>query len=168
MPQRRAVVTAAVGALTSAAWIELGAQGVEVLEAYTVPLAGLLLAAGLWSHRQLHDSSWLTAGPGLAVGLLPSAVYTAVSDPLPRVTLTLVVAATALALGAWRRRQALVVVGATAATLVGVTQLGPFVAHLDKSVVIGVVGVALLAVGARYEQRRSNARAAASWLASMS
>jgi len=168
LPHRRAVVTAAIGALAAAAWVELVAAGVDVLEAYTVPVAGLLLAAGLWSHRELHDSSWLTAGPGLAVGLLPSAVYTAVSDPLPRVALTLLVAATTLWVGAWRRRQALVVVGATAAGLVGLTQLGPIVVHLDKSVVIGVVGVGLLAIGARYEQRRSDARAAVSWLASMS
>jgi hypothetical protein len=38
---------------------------------------------------------------------------------------------------------------------------------MPNSLVIGAVGITLLALGVRYEQRRANARQAASWLASM-
>ena len=54
LPHRRAVVTLAVVALTSAAWLELAHADVTTLEAWTLPLAALLLAAGLWSHRELR------------------------------------------------------------------------------------------------------------------
>ena len=39
---------------------------------------------------------------------------------------------------------------------------------IQPGIVAVVLGVALLAIGARYEQRREDARHAISWLASMS
>ncbi|GAA2731932.1 hypothetical protein GCM10009867_06720 [Pedococcus aerophilus] len=167
-PHRRAVVTAAVVGLTGATWIELLDADVTRLEAYTVPLALLLLAAGLWSHRELGDRSWTVAGPGLAVALLPSALATAVGDDLPRALATVTLGAGLLALGAWRRWQSLVVLGALAAALVAVTQLGPMTLRAPRFLTLGTVGVALLLVGARYEQSRAGARNAVSWLSSMS
>ena len=77
-------------------------------------------------------------------------------------------AAALLALGAWRRWQALVVVGALAAALVAVTQLGPLTLRAPRYLTLGSLGIALLLVGARYEQSRANARHAVSWLSSMS
>ena len=168
LPHRRGVVAAAVVGSTGATWIELLDADVTRLEAYTLPLAILLLAAGLWSHRELGDRSWLTAGPALAVGLLPSALATAVVDELPRALLTVIAGAALLALGAWRRWQALVVLGAVAAALVAVTQLGPMTLRAPRYLTLGTVGVALLLIGARYEQSRANARHAVSWLSSMS
>ncbi len=168
LPHRRGVVTAAVVGFTSATWIELLEADVTRLEAYTVPLALLLLAAGLWSHHQLGDRSWSIAGPALAVGLLPSALATAVSDDLPRALVTVTVGAAVLALGAWRRWQSLVVVGAVAAALVAVTQLGPVTLQAPRYLTLGTVGVALLLLGVRYEQSRAGARQAVSWLSSMS
>jgi len=78
------------------------------------------------------------------------------------------VAAAVLSVGAFRRWQSLVVLGAVAASVVALTQLGPVIASLPRYLTLGTVGVALLAVGARYEQRRADARHAVSWLASMS
>jgi hypothetical protein len=158
----------AVVALTAAVWVELWEADVTTLEAWTLPLAALLLAAGLWSHRELGDHSWLTAGPGLAVALLPSALWTTVDDGLARPLLTLAAAVGVLVVGALRRWQALVVLGATAAAVVALTQLMPYAVLLPRYLTLGTLGVALLAVGARYEQRRADARQAASWLASMS
>ena len=80
LPRRRGIVALAVVGFTGATWIELLDADITRLEAYTLPLALLLLAAGLWSHRELGDRSWLTAGPALSVGLLPSALATAVVD----------------------------------------------------------------------------------------
>ena len=165
---RRPVVLVAVAAATTATWVELLHADVSTLEAYTLPPAALLLAAGLWSAQLLGRRSWLVAGPGLAVGLLPSALFTAVDDGLVRPLLAVTVAVAVLAVGAWRRWQALVVVGAVAAVVVGITQLGPYAVHLPRFLTLGTLGVALLAIGARYEQRREDARHAISWLASMS
>ena len=89
------------------------------------------------------------------------------ADGTLRVAFAVVGGAIVLAVGAWRRWQALVVVGAVTCGLVGFTQLAPVVARMPNSVVIGAVGITLLALGVRYEQRRANARQAASWLASM-
>lgn len=168
LPQRRAVVAFGVAGLTAAVWVELADVGADTAEAYTVPLAVLLLAAGLWSREELGGRSWLTAGPGLGVGLLPSALLTAGDDGVVRPLVTVVVAATVLAVGALRRWQALVVLGAGAAAFVAVAELGPVTLHLPRYLTLGATGLALLAVGARYEQRRANARQAVSWLASMS
>jgi hypothetical protein len=168
LPHRRAVVAFGVAGLTVGAWIELAHADVGTVEAYTVPLAVLLLAAGLWSRRELDGRSWLTSGPGLAVGLLPPALLTIGDDGLVRPLVTVVVAATVLALGAWRRWQALVVLGAVAAAVVALSELGPMTLHLPRYLTLGATGVALLALGARYEQRRADARQAVSWLASMS
>jgi hypothetical protein len=171
LPRRRAVVALGVGALTAAAWWELVQAEVDTPEAYTLSLAVLVLAASLWSHQELsrltRTASWLVAGPGLAVALLPSALLTAAIDNPLRVAYAVVGGGLVLAAGAWRRWQALVVVGALACAIVGVTQLAPIVARMPNSVVIGAVGITLLALGVRYEQRRANARQAASWLASM-
>jgi hypothetical protein len=168
LPQRRALVTVAVAGLTTATWVELLEADVSRLEAYTLPCALLLLAAGLWSHRELGDRSWTVAGPALLVALVPSATATAFTDDLARALLTVTVATAVLVVGAWRRWQALVVVGAAAAALVAVTQLGPYTLHAPRFLTLGTLGVLLLLVGARYEQRRDNARQALSWLASLS
>ena len=162
------MVTVAVVALTTSVWVELWHADVTTLEAWTLPLAAFLLAAGLWSHRELGDHSWLTAGPGLAVALLPSALFTTVDDGLVRPLVTVIAAVAVLVVGALRRWQALVVLGATAAGFVALTQLMPYAVLLPRYLTLGALGVALLAVGARYEQRRADARQAVSWLASMS
>lgn len=167
LPHRRALAAVAVAGLTTAVWVELLEADVMRLEAYTLPCAALLLAAGLWSHRELGDRSWTVAGPALLVALVPSAAATAVSDDLPRALLTATAAVAVLVVGAWRRWQALVVVGAAAAALVAVTQLGPFTLHAPRFLTLGTLGVLLLMVGARYEQRRENARQALSWLSSL-
>lgn len=168
LPHRRATVALAVVGLTAAAWLELDRAQVTTLEAWTLPLAALVLAAGLWSHRELGDHSWLTAGPGLAVALLPSALYTAVDDGLLRSLVTVTAAVLVLVAGALRRWQAPVVLGAAAAIVIALTQLGPYAVQLPRYLTLGTLGVALLAVGARYEQRRADARQAVSWLAGMS
>jgi hypothetical protein len=168
LPHRRAVVTLAVVALTSATWLELDHADLTTLEAWTLPLAALLLAAGLWSHRELGDHTWLTAGPGLAVALLPSALLTTVDDGILRPLVTVFAAVLVLVVGALRRWQALVVLGAAAAIVIALTQLGPYAVQLPRYLTLGTLGVALLAIGARYEERRADARQAVSWLASMS
>jgi hypothetical protein len=168
LPRRRGVVALGVVALTSAVWLELAEAGVSTAEAYTLSLAALLLAAGTWSRRELGQRSWLVAGPALVVGLGPSALLTVGDDGLVRPLLTVTAAVALLVLGAARRWQAPVAVGAVAAVVVALTQLGPVALEAPRPLTLGSLGVLLLVVGARYEQRRADARAAASWLASLS
>jgi len=52
-----------------------------------------------------------------------------------------------------------------ALVIVSVSQLGPYAVGLPRWLSFGVVGLALLLLGARYEQRRRNARQAAQWMA---
>ncbi|NNM45256.1 zinc ribbon domain-containing protein [Knoellia koreensis] len=167
-PARRLVVAGAVVALTYATWVALAEAGVETLEAYTVPLALLLLGASAWCRHLLGRRSWLVAGPGLLVGFVPPTLLTVTDAGAIRPLLTAAAAVAVLALGAHQRWQAPVVVGAASAVLVAVSELGPYTLHLPRSVTLGTLGVLLLALGARYEQRRANARQAVSWLASMS
>jgi hypothetical protein len=168
LPHRRAVAVLGVAALTVAVWVELWDADVTTIEAWTLPLAAFLLAAGLWSHRELGDRSWLTAGPGLAVALVPSALVSVTDDGLARPLLTVAAAVAVLVVGALRRWQALVVLGAVTAVVVALSQLLPYAVLLPRYLTLGSLGILLLAVGARYEQRRADARHAVSWLASMS
>jgi ABC-type uncharacterized transport system permease subunit len=167
LPARRRAVIVGVLFLTAGSWVESAHAGVDTLEAYTLPLAMFLLAAGWWSRRQLGEVSWWTLGPGLIVALLPSALLTA-ADPGPvRSVLTATTAVAILLAGVARRWQAPVVVGAVTTVIVALTRLGPLTLQLPQYLTLGTLGIVLLAVGARYEQRRADARQALSWLASM-
>jgi hypothetical protein len=167
LPRRRAAVVLGVGWLSAAVWTVLDEAGVEALEAYTLPCAALALAAGLWSRRGASETSWLTVGPAAAIALLPSALASFDDDPLARPLLAVVASAAVLALGARLRWQALVVIGATSAALVAVSQLGPYAVGLPRWLTLGVTGAVLLVLGARYERSRMEARRAAQWLSGL-
>lgn len=79
----RSRVAAWVSALleVAAVWVRLASTGVETVEAYTLPLAAVLLAFGLWTlwRRPGAGTTW-ALGPGLALALVPSLVLAA-ADP---------------------------------------------------------------------------------------
>ncbi|MET0695131.1 MAG: hypothetical protein ABWY56_14450, partial [Propionibacteriaceae bacterium] len=60
-----------------------------------------------------------------------------------------------------------VVIGTVALLIVAVAQLAPYAVGLPRWLTFGTVGLALLVLGARYEQRRRNARQAAHWVATL-
>lgn len=164
---RRTVVVIAVLAWTAMVWTLLAEARVDTLEAYTLPLAALTLAAGLWLRRPAGLSSWLSVGPAAAIALLPSALA-AMDDPgLARPLLTVVAGAAVLALGVALRWQALVVIGALATALVAVGQLAPYALGAPRWITLGVTGAVLLALGARYERRRRDAQRMVHWLATL-
>jgi hypothetical protein len=167
LPDRRAVVALGVGWLSAAVWTLLDDVGVETLEAYTLPAAALALAAGLWSRREVSESSWLTVGPAAAVALLPSSLASFDDDALARPLLAVVAGAAVLVLGTRLRWQSLVVLGATSAVIVAVSQLGPYAIGLPRWLTLGATGAVLLTLGARYERSRLEARRAAQWLSSL-
>ncbi|HEX5524499.1 MAG TPA: hypothetical protein VFX53_13700 [Pedococcus sp.] len=167
LPRRRPVVVLTVLAWSGAVWTLLADAGVETLEAFTLPVAALSLAGGLWLRKAAPLPSWLSVGPAAAIALLPSAFASLDDESLLRPMLTLVAAAVVLALGVALRSQAPVVIGAAAAAVVAVSQLAPYAIGAPRWLTLGLTGALLLALGARYEKRRADAHRVAHWLAGL-
>ncbi|QDY10377.1 hypothetical protein FJK98_27195 [Micromonospora sp. HM134] len=139
------------------AWLLLISGEVVLLEAYTLPAAGLTLLAGLLALRARPGlTSWLALGPGLAAGLLPSLVSVLVAaDPQPWRRLLLGGAALGVVLvGAVRRWQAPVVLGGGALVLLAVHELVRGWDLLPRWIYLAVGGLALITLAATYERRR--------------
>ncbi|WP_428963748.1 SCO7613 C-terminal domain-containing membrane protein [Micromonospora fluostatini] len=139
------------------AWLLLIAGEVLLVEAYTVPAAVLALAFGTVALRcRTGLTSWLALGPGLAAALLPSLVPAlVVADPQPWRRLGLGLAALAVVLvGAVRRWQAPVVLGAVTLTLLTLHELARGWDLLPRWIYLGLGGIVLISVAATYERRR--------------
>ncbi|WP_166788019.1 SCO7613 C-terminal domain-containing membrane protein, partial [Cryobacterium adonitolivorans] len=159
------------------AWVALaGAAGMLVagvihdvpdpVEIVSVPLALALVAAGLVHLRRVSSAdSWLALAPGLLLLLVPSLLLDLGFSPLWRVVGLGVVAIAVLLLGTARRLQAPFVLGATVLLLHALAQLWPWIALLYVSVQwwlwLGIGGVLLIVLAARYEQRIQNFKSAA-------
>ena len=158
-PGRRALALVAVAEALALSWLQLGLAGVSAVEAYTGPLALVLAATGLWVDRRARRggetlSSWVTLGPALVLCLAPTVVVGLGDTGLVRPLGGLVAGALVLVVGALTRRRALVDVGVAVVALLGMRQLAPVVGELPNWATLGVTGLALLAVGATFEQRR--------------
>ncbi|MFE7379925.1 SCO7613 C-terminal domain-containing membrane protein [Streptomyces zhihengii] len=149
--------------LVLAAWTRLLAWDVTSPEAYTLPVSVPALAVGaLRRRRDPGTSSWTAYGPGLAVTLVPSLLWTFGDTHWLR-PLLLGLAALAVTLaGAKGRLQAPLVLGGTVLALVALHELAPYVAQvvgaLPRWIPPAAAGVLLLATGATYEQRLRDAR----------
>jgi len=168
LPGRGRVSIAGVLLCSAATWTLSADASVDVIEVYTLPLAALALVVGAvrW-HRQPTAPSWTTVGPGLSAALLPSAVAATSDDGLTRPLVVLLAAVLAAFAGTWLRWQAPVVTGSLAAVVVAFSQLAPYAVGLPRWISLGLAGALLLALGARYEQRRRDARTATEWLAAL-
>ncbi|WP_328343366.1 SCO7613 C-terminal domain-containing membrane protein [Micromonospora sp. NBC_00421] len=139
------------------AWLLLISGEVVLLEAYTLPAAGLTLVAGLLALRTRPGlTSWLALGPGLAAGLLPSLVSVLVAaDPQPVRRLLLGAAALGVVLvGATRRWQAPVVLGGGSLVLLALHELVRGWDLLPRWIYLAVGGLTLITLAATYERRR--------------
>ncbi|UUZ59348.1 SCO7613 C-terminal domain-containing membrane protein [Nocardioides sp. B-3] len=67
--------------LTLAQWVRLEQVGVDTVEAYTLPLAVVLLVVGTIALLRGNDSSMATLSPGLGLALVPSLLLVLV-DPV--------------------------------------------------------------------------------------
>ena len=81
--------------------------------------------------------------------------------------MVLVVAAAVMVAGIALRWQAPFLTGAVAACVVAVAQLAPYAVGVPRWVSLGAVGLVLLVLGFRYEQRRRNASQAVRWVAAL-
>jgi hypothetical protein len=158
-------VVPGVAGLAAALFQLLRAADVVVVEAYTLPLAALLLAIGLviGRHRPL-TSSWIVAGPALVVGLVPSSFVALVDQNPLRPMVVIAASSIVIVIGLRLRWQALIAPATTCVVAVAISQLAPYAVGAPRWLTLGVVGVALIATGARYEQRLKDARSVRAWL----
>ncbi|WP_406181461.1 SCO7613 C-terminal domain-containing membrane protein [Streptomyces sp. NBC_01006] len=161
--ERRGLGWAAGALFVAATWIRLSASGVQVPEAYTLPVTVSALAVGFVRRRRDGQaSSWTAYGPGLGATLLPS-LLAAWGDPHWLRPLLLGLAALAVTLlGAHRRLQAPLLLGGATLAVVALHELAPYVVQvvdaLPRWLPPALAGLLLLVVGATYEKRLRDAR----------
>lgn len=162
-PHRMVLGLVAAVELLALIWLHLGQADVAVVEAYTLPLAAVLLGVGLVGARLDRSGdplpSWVAYGPALVVGLAPT-VWLAFEQPGSlRPLVGLVAGALVLVVGVAKGRRALVDVGTATVALLGLQQLAPVVGEIPNWATIGATGIVLIGVGATFEQRRRDLKA---------
>jgi hypothetical protein len=132
---------------------------VTLVEAYTLPAAGVVLLAGAAAWRDhRHRGSWPVFGPGIAMALLPSLVLTIDRGGLARPLLLTAGALLAVLGGVGRRLQAPLLLGAFTLVALGVDAVLPVAAQLPRWLTIGAAGLLLLWLGATTERRLTQLR----------
>lgn len=160
---RRRLAWAGTGLFALAQWVRLEQLGVETVEAYTLPLALVLLAVGTVRLLRGDVSSSRALGAGLGLALVPSLLQVLV-EPVSLRALLLGLACLVLVLaGVAQRWSAPLVSGAVVGTLV-VLREAAHAQVLPQWVVIGLVGTALTVVGVTWEQRLAELRVAGGYL----
>jgi hypothetical protein len=167
-PRRRTYIPVGSALLGIAYVLRLADAGVDVVEAYTAPFAVVLLAAGLWAMRKspsLGTSRALSAGTTLA--LLPS-LPQALDEPTSVRSLVLgLVAAVFLFAGTRLRWKVPFVGGAAVLLLVVLANVGPWAFAVPRWSLIAVLGGLAIAVGATWESRVRDGRAAVGYISRM-
>ena len=141
------------------------AAGVTTIEWFTVPPAIVMIAIGVLAWRD--QPSWVYLGPGLLIGLVPSALIADSNDNWIRVTLVVAAALVVIVLGAQLGLQAPFVIGALVLAKIGIWQFLEVAPLIPRWITLGTAGTILLAVGATYEHRLTQAKQAAQWVASL-
>lgn len=165
LPDRGLVSIAGVLACSAATWVLSADAGITVVEAYSLPLAALAALVGaVRLAREPGAPSWATAGPALGAALIPSALATIDDPSLLRPLLVLAAGAVVVTFGVLVRWQAPLVTGTAALLVVAISQLAPYAIGMPRYLSLGTVGLVLLLLGARYEQRRRDARHTVEWV----
>lgn len=162
-PTRRRLAWVGLACFTLAQWIRLQQIGVGTVEAYTLPLAVVLLVVGTVALLRGERSSMQTLAPGLGLALVPTLLQVMV-DPVSLRAVLLGLGCVALvALGLVRGWAAPLLFGAGAGALVVLRQ-GTMAHVLPQWMIIGLVGVALTIVGVTWEQRMAEFRRASDYV----
>jgi hypothetical protein len=162
-PFTRVIGWTGLGYGAAVAVLAIATGAIDPLEFATVPVALALIADGavrLAERPQLR--SWPALGTGVAVLLLPSLLATADERPLWRLVGLGLVAVAVLIVGAVRRLQAPFVLGAVVALIHGIATFSTEIRIVYESLPwwlwLGIGGVLLIAIAARYERRIKNLR----------
>jgi len=142
------------------------------IEIVSVPLALALVTSG-WLHLEATPSarSWPWLAPGLSVLLGPSLLLDVTESPLWRVVGLGVLAVVVLLVGLRKRLQAPFVLGAVVLLVHALAQLWPWIALAYAAVAwwlwLGIGGILLIVLAARYEQRIRNLKQIALGISSL-
>jgi hypothetical protein len=164
-PARRAALLVAGLLLIIANTAFVIAAGGTTIEWYTVPPAIVMVAIGILAWRD--QSSWIFLGPGLLIGLVPSALIADGNDNWIRITLVVAAALAVIVLGAQLGLQAPFVIGAAVLAKIGIWQFLEVAPLIPRWITLGAAGAVLLGVGATYERRLHEAKQAARWLSAL-
>ncbi|MEU0096835.1 DUF2157 domain-containing protein [Kribbella sp. NPDC006257] len=164
-PRRRdaLLVAGTVLVIANTAFV-LGA-GAATLEWFTLPPAVVMLAIGLLRWRD--QPSWVYLGPGLLLGLVPSALVANSNHDFLRSTFVVAAAVAVMVIGTRFSLQAPFVIGATVLAKIGLWQFLEVAPLIPRWITLGAAGAILLAVGATYERRLQNAKQAARWISAL-
>lgn len=154
--------------LCSSYVLRLADAGVDVVEAYTAPFAALLIASGMWALRKspsLGTVKALTAGSILT--FLPS-LPGALDEPTSlRALLLGLVAALFLAVGTRLCWKVPFAFGATVLLLLVLASIGPWALAVPRWMLIAALGGTAIAIGATWESRVRDGRAAVGYISRM-
>ncbi|MDO7867893.1 SCO7613 C-terminal domain-containing membrane protein [Nocardioides jiangxiensis] len=160
---RRRVGWVGLALLTLATWLRLDQLGVGTVEAYTLPLAVVLLVLGTVALLRGERSSLQTQGSGLALALVPSLLQ-ALADPVAlRAVLLGAGCVAAVTVGVQRRWAAPLLAGGGTLAVLVLRQM-TMAQALPQWALIGLAGTALTFVGLTWEKRLANVRTAAGYL----
>lgn len=161
-----------------ASWIALALLAVATLirvvedvrapEAYTLPAAALLLAAGWWRlSKDDRVPSARALSSGLTLALMPSLLL-ALDEPVSlRGVLVGAGGVVVLAVGVARLWTAPLVAGSAIVAVLALRHLAPVVEGLPRWISLGSLGLALLLVGVTWERRRQDVVVASRYLTSL-
>jgi hypothetical protein len=155
---RATLAAVAAGWQLVAWWLLLGAHGVVLVEAYTLPLAAVALLAGWAALRSRPElRSWIAYGPALAAAFLPTLALVVAPDSENSVPRRLLLGVGALAVvfaGSIRHRQAPVVVGGIVVGIVALHEIALVWALLPSWIPLSLGGLLLVGLAITYERRR--------------
>ncbi|HZJ05055.1 MAG TPA: hypothetical protein VFD59_06245 [Nocardioidaceae bacterium] len=158
-PDRRLVGWLGGALLASASWVRLWDVGVQAPEAYTLPTAVALAAAGLVYLRRRPGTSTMSAlAAGLGLGLVPSLLWVLWEPDGLRSVLLGLACLGLLLLGARLSWTAPVVFAASVGTLVVLRHVAPAAEAVPQWVLFGSAGALLVAMGITWERRIQEAR----------
>ena len=160
---RRQVGWGGLALLTAAQWVRLSQLGVDTVEAYTLPLAAVLLAVGLVRLHRTDVSSLRALGAGLSLALVPTLLLVLLEPVSVRALALGAGCAVTVGVGAATRWSAPLVAGASVGAVL-VLREAQHASVLPQWMTIGLVGLLLTVVGITWEQRLAEIRAAAGYV----
>ena len=167
-----ALVWAASAGIVLVAVTAISVGAADPIEAVTLPPAiALLLLGPRRLRRDAAVRTWPALGPGLALLTVPSLAQDLGPNELWRIVALGVVAVCLVVLGATRRLQAPLVIGAVVLLAHAVAQLWPWISTSYSAVPwwlwVGLGGILLIVIAARYERQLAALRTAYSSVTSL-
>ena len=150
-------VAAATGGGAVSAW--LATADIRTPEAYTATWAAVAIGAGwLLRVQRPSTSSWVSYGPGILIALVPTTWIAIANDELPRTLIALGGGLMSVVIGAARRLQAPLLLGAGVLAAIGIDAVAPAATDLPRWIPLAVIGLLLVWIGATAERRLAQAR----------